>query len=173
MENDVFDHDDGVVDDEADGCGHAAESHEVKAEAGHFEKDKGNGYGYRYDETGDERGGPVAQEEDKRDGGEDESDEDRIADAVDTVADEAGLIVVGLKFNAGWKAFLQVGDFRGNGIGYGEGVAGGLPGDVEQDGALAVGGDDGVDRHNAGLDVGDVRDADGRAAGCGFDDDLR
>ena len=62
--------------------------------------------------------------------------------------------------------------FGGDGIGDGDGVAGGLARDVEQHRGLAVRRDRGVDRHGRRLDGGDVGDADGRAAGGGLDDQL-
>ena len=67
MEGDVFDDDDGVVDDEADSGGESAEGHEVEALADGPQHEKCNGDGYRNDEAGDERGGPVAEEEDEDD----------------------------------------------------------------------------------------------------------
>ena len=67
MEGDVFDDDDGVIDDEADSSGESAEGHEVKALADGPEHNKCNSNGYRNDEAGDERGGPVAEEEDEDD----------------------------------------------------------------------------------------------------------
>ena len=43
--------------------------------------------------------------------------------------------------------------------------------DVEEDGGLAVGGDDGVDGLGGGDDLGDVGEVNGHAGGRGFDGD--
>ena len=111
MEDDVFDNDNGIVDDQADGRGEAAEGHEVEAFAEQPQRQDGDGDGDGNDEAGDERRGPVAQEEEEDDAGEDESDEDGIAHAGDGVADELRLIVKEIELYAGGKLFLQFGDF--------------------------------------------------------------
>ena len=97
VKDDVFDDDDGVVDDQADGGGEAAQGHEVEAFAEDVEEDEGDGDGGGNDQAGDERGAPVAKKDDDDDGGEDEADEDGVAHAGDAFADEFGLIVVGLE----------------------------------------------------------------------------
>ena len=61
-------------------------------------------------------------------------------------------------------------DLGGDAIGHGDGVGGGLAGDVEQDGGDAVGGDGVVDGLGAGMYVGHIGDAHGSAAGSGLDD---
>ena len=172
MDDDVFNDDDGIVDDETDGGGEPAEGHEVEGLADDPEKEDCNGYGYRNDEAGDDGGGPVAEEEEEDDAGEDEADEDGIADAGDGFADELGLIVEGYEADAGREFGLKFGDLDGNGVGDLNGVGGGLAGDVEQDGGLAVGGDAGVDGEGGGLDGGDVGDADGSTTGGGLDDEI-
>ena len=59
-----------------------------------------------------------------------------------------------------------------HGVCHGDSVAGGLAGVVQQHGIFAVGGDGGVDGHDAGLDGGYVGNAHGSAGGRGFDDEL-
>ena len=169
MEGDVFDDDDGVIDDEADGGSESAEGHEVEALADGPEDDKCNSNGYRNDEAGDEGGSPVAQEEDDDDGGEDESDEDGIADAGDAVANEMGLVVEGGDGDAGGQIGAELGDGGGDFVGDGDGVRVGLLEDVEEDGGLAVGGNDGVDGLRGRDDLSDVGEVDGHAGGRGFD----
>ena len=56
MDDDVLDDDDGVVDDETDGRGEAAEGHQVEALADSPEKEDGDGDGDGDNEAGDERG---------------------------------------------------------------------------------------------------------------------
>ncbi len=171
MEHDVFDDDDGVVDDEADGCGEAAEGHQVEAGAEGVEEEEGDRDGDRDDQPRDDGRAPVAQEDHDDDGGEDDADEDGVADRGDGFADEFGLVVEGLERDAGREVFLQLHDFGGDLIGDGDGVGGGLAGDVEEDGGLAVGLDAGVDGLDGLLDVGDVGDVDGDAFGRVLDDD--
>ena len=62
IDHDVFNDHDGVVDDEPDSCGEAAESHQIEALPDDPQKENGDGYGDGYDESGDERGAPIAQE---------------------------------------------------------------------------------------------------------------
>ena len=156
VEGDVFDDDDGVIDDEADSGSESAEGHEVKALADGPEHNKCNSNGYRNDEAGDEGGSPVAQEEDDDDRGEDESDEDGIADAGDAVANEMGLVVEGGDGDAGGQIGAELGDGGGDFVGDGDGVRVGLLEDVEEDGGLAVGGNDGVDGLRGRDDLSDV-----------------
>ncbi len=62
MRHDIFEHDDGVVDDEADRGGEAAECHEVKALTGGAENDERDQKRYGNDEPSDKRGAPVTKE---------------------------------------------------------------------------------------------------------------
>ena len=108
MDDDVFDHHDGVVDDQADGGGEAAEGHEVEALADDQRKRMVTATvtGMTRPATSDER--PVAQEEEEDDAGEDEADEDGVAHAGDAFADQLGLVVEGLEVDAGGQLGLQV-----------------------------------------------------------------
>ncbi len=132
----------------------------------------GDGDGDGNDEAGDERGAPVAQEEEEDDAGEHEADEDGVANALDAFADESRLVVEGLELDAGGQLGAELRDLSRDAVGDGDGVAGGLARDVEQDCRLAVGGDEGVDRHGGCDDVGDVGDAHGSAACGGLDGEL-
>ena len=67
--------------------------------------------------------------------------------------------------DAGGQIRLELRDLGGDFVGDGDGVGGGLAGDVEQDGGAAVGGDDGVDGLGGRDDVGHVGDANGTPAG--------
>ena len=137
-----------------------------------LEEDEGDQHGDGNDEAGDERGAPVAQKDDDDDGGEDDADEDGVAHAGDAVADQLRLVIEGLEVNAGRQVGFEALDLGGDFIGDLDGVAGGLTGDVEQDGGFAVGANDGVDRLHSVLDVGDIGDFDGNAGGAVLDDDL-
>ena len=138
VEDDVFDDDDGVIDDEADGCCESAEGHEVEAFADRPKKEYRDGDGDGDDEPGNERRGPVAEEEKKNDAGEDEAYEDGVAHACDALAHDGRLVVEGSECDARGERFAELVDLRGDGVGDGDGVAGRLAGDVEQDRRLAV-----------------------------------
>ncbi len=169
MEDDVFDDNDGVVDDETNGRGEAAEGHEVEALADGPERKDGDGDGDGDDETRDEGGAPATQEEEEDDACEDEADEDGVAHAADAVANDFRLVVVGLEVHAAREFGLELRDGGGDIICDGDGVAAGLASDVEQDRRLTVSSDGGVNGQGSGDDAGHVADADGRAAVGGFD----
>src|SRR5216684_2840639 len=54
MQNNIFEDDDGVVDDQTDGGGEAAQSHQIEALIGHFQNDEGDEQSYRYDQSRDQ-----------------------------------------------------------------------------------------------------------------------
>ncbi len=154
MDDDVFDDDDGVVDDEADGGGETTERHQVEGLSDEPEEEDGDGDGDGNDEAGDERAGPVAQEEEEDDAGEDEADEDGVADAGDGLANELGLIVEGGEMHAGRELGLERGDLVGDGVGDLRrcSTVGWRVMLMRTDGR-AVGRDRGVDGHGGGYDL--------------------
>ena len=170
MHDDVLHHHDGVVDDQTDGGGEAAEGHQIEGLSDGPEKENRNRYGYRNDEAGDQRAGPVAQKEEENHAGQHKPDEDGVAHAGDGLAHQFGLVVKGGEMDPGGQGAAELRDLGGDAIGHGDGVGGGLAGDVEQDGGDAVGGDGVVDGLGAGMYVGHIGDAHGSAAGSGFDD---
>ena len=123
------------------------------------------------DEAGDERAGPVAQEEEEDDAGEDEADEDGVADAGDGLADELGLVVERREMDAGGELGLEGGISSATALATWTVLDGGLARDVEQNRGCAVGRDRGVDGHGGGHDLGDVGYADGDSGGRGLDDE--
>src|SRR6185437_12596404 len=171
VEDDVLDHDDGVVDHQADRGREDAQAHQVEAlaEGGHDHKGDEDGGGD--DQAGNQRGAPVAQEQDHHDRGQDEADEDGVADAANGLADDGGLVVEGREGDAGRQRLLEVGHFGVDLVGDGHGVAQGLAVDRQQHGGLAVGIHQRVDGLDRGRDRGDVGDADGSARGGALDDD--
>ena len=100
--------------------------------------------------------------------GEDEPDEDGIANAGDAVAHEMGLVVEGRDGDAGGQIGAELGDGGGDFVGDGDGVRVGLLEDVEEDGGLAVGGNDGVDGLRGRDDLSDVGEVDRHAGGRGL-----
>ena len=95
VQHDVLHHHDGVVDDQPDGRGQAAEGHQVEGLVQQAERDEGDRDGDRDDEPRDQRRAPVAQEQHHDAGGEDQADQDGVAHAVDGFVDEFGLVVEG------------------------------------------------------------------------------
>jgi hypothetical protein len=107
VQHDVLHHHDGVVDHQADGGGQAAQRHQVEALADQPQHQHGDRNGDRNDQAGNQRGGPVAQEEKENDAGQDQSDEDGVAHAGDAVAHQLRLIVKGSSLHAGGSLRLS------------------------------------------------------------------
>ena len=169
VHDNVFDHHDGVVDDEADGGGEAAQRHEVESFSDEPEGQHRDGDGDGNDEAGNQGGGPVAQEEKKDDAGQNYADGDGVADAGDAVAHQLRLIVKEIEFDAWRQIFAELGYLGGDRIGDGNRIARWLTGDGEEHRLFSVGSDGGVDRHS-GLHNGcHIGNADRRACGRGFD----
>ena len=83
----------------------------------------------------------------------------------DRGADEQRLVVEESQLHVRRQLVLQGLELRLQARGDVQGAAVGLAVDVEQDGFLAVGGDDVEDGLGAALDAGEIPDADGMAAG--------
>src|SRR4029077_4474638 len=169
VQNDVFDDDDGVVDDQAD-CGReTTQGHQVEAFAEDLQRNEGHENRYRDDESGDDRGAPVAQEDDEDDRGEDQAEQDGVAHAPDRLPDDDGLIVERAQFDARRQRLLDARDFGVDLVRDLHRVAVGLAVYVQQNGRFAVGVDDGVDGLDAGRDGGDIADAHRDAGRGGLD----
>jgi len=69
MDDNVFHHDDGVVDDQANGGSQAAKGHQIEGLADDPEKEDCNRNGYGNHKTCNQRTGPIAQEEEEDDAG--------------------------------------------------------------------------------------------------------
>ncbi len=172
VENDVFYDHDGVVNDEADGCGEPTEGHEVEAFAEHRHEDEGQSDRGGDHETRDERGSPIAEEDDDDDGREQHADEDGVAYALDALADEFGLVVVGFECDARGKQRAKGFDLSGDLVGDLDGVARGLTRDVEQDGWFAVGAHHGVTRFDRIFDRSHVPQVNRCPACCAFNNET-
>ena len=131
VHDDVFDHHDGVVDHKPDGCGQAPERHQVEALPDEPQHQDRHGDGDRDDKTRDQRRGPIAEEEEENDAGENETDEDRVAHAGNGIAHQLRLIVEGLEPDARRKLLPQLGHLGCDGIGHSDSVARRLPRDID------------------------------------------
>src|SRR5579871_549663 len=131
MQNDVFNHDDSVVNDHANRGGESPEGHEIEALVKHFEGDKGDGDGHRNHQTRDDRCPPIAQKNYEDDGRENKSNQDGIAHTLDGIADDNGLIIKRLNVHALWECLADGFDFCMYAVGNLHSVAIGLTIDVE------------------------------------------
>jgi hypothetical protein len=163
MDGNVLDHHDGIVDDQPDRRGQAAQGHQVEALARHAEKENGHRYGDRNDQAGDQGRSPIAKKEKQDDARQHQADENRVADTEDAFTHQLRLIVKGLGGELPGAASIAAGHLRGHAVGHRNRIARGLTGDIEQHGGFAVGRDRGVDRHGGGFYGGEVGDADGHS----------
>ena len=140
---DVLDHDDGVVNDQADRDREPAQRHQVERVAGQVEEDEGDDERER-DRQGGDQGGPEAFEEQQEDADAHEAaDDDGVAHVGDRRLDEQPLIVDGMNRNSGRSALGGVGQHALQGTRDGQRIAS-QPAEYRQgDGVLAVG----PDRH--------------------------
>ena len=159
----VLDLDGGVVDEDADGEGEAAERHDVDGLAEEAEDDDGGEDGERNGDRDDDGGAPGAEEEQDHEACEAGGD-DGLADyTVDGGADEDGLVADGCDLERSWKGELDARQDAEDALDDGEG--GGVTGleDRDERAAVAVLADD-VGLGDAAVgDVGDVLDVDGGA----------
>ena len=132
MHNDILDDNDGVVDNETDRRSEAAQRHQVETLPNDPEKENRNRDSDRYDQTGDQRRGPVTEKE-KQDGARKQKpNQNRVAHTGDAVANEFGLIVKRLQMNSRWQSLTELLDLASDSLGYRNRIAGGLSGYVEQ-----------------------------------------
>ena len=93
VHHDVFYNHDGVVDHQSDGCGESAQGHQVKALPERAQRDECDCNGGWDHQAGDNRTAPIAQEEHQNDSGQQQSNQDGIAHAVDGFFHQIRLIV--------------------------------------------------------------------------------
>ena len=146
MRHDVLDHDNRVVDHEADCRSQAAERHQVEALAEDAQRDEGDGQRGRNHQTGDERGTPIAQKQHHDERRQDEPDDHRVAHARDGVVDNLRLVVKRLQRDALRQAAPDGLDLGVHGVRDGHRVAVGLAEHVDEHRGLRVGRHDRVDR---------------------------
>ena len=104
----VFDDDDGVVDDEAGGERDAEERKRVDAEAEDLDEGKGADERDRDRDGGNDGGAPVLQEEEDDDDDDDDRFTDRRDDLVDRFADDQGGVDGDDALKPGRIGFLQL-----------------------------------------------------------------
>jgi hypothetical protein len=90
---DVLDHDDRVVDDDADGHGEAAQAHEIERVAREGQAEQRDRDREREAQRGRGRRAPLAQEQEQYQDRERAADQHRVAHALHRVAHQRGLVV--------------------------------------------------------------------------------
>src|SRR5262249_21501141 len=98
---DVLHHDDGVVDDDADGKYEAEQRQIVQRYAEHVEEGKGADQRHRDRDDRNDRSAPALQEQEYHTNHQQDRDEDRLDHFVDRFADKNGGIVDDLVLQAG------------------------------------------------------------------------
>ena len=109
---DVFDNDDGGIDQHADGDGQTAQAHEVGGQTIHAHQDEGGECRQRQHECDDQRGAQVAEEGEEQQHDEDDGFEQRLRNGTDGTADQIASIVEGFDGDAGRQRRRDLGQSR-------------------------------------------------------------
>ena len=157
--DDVFHHHDGVVDDEADSRGHAAECHDIEAAMEEFKQENSGGERRRHAEHRDEGDAAVAQEQQQHGAGEQHADQHRVAHADGGGDDEFALVIPGRDADAVRELRAVIAELRLHVARDLHGVRIGLLVDLEDNGVVAVGGDACPLRDGAEFDGRHIGDA--------------
>src|SRR6185437_4585180 len=168
--HDVLDHDDGVVDDEADGDGQRHQRQVVERVVERVHRRASAGDGDRDGDAGDQRRPEAAQEEQHHHDDQRYGDGQRVFDVGDRRADRAGAVGEHGDLDRRRQPFRQ---FRGGGadaVGGLDDIGAGLAIDIDDDGALLV--EAAGDAHVGGGvdDLGDVAEPHRGAVAIGDDE---
>ncbi len=169
---DVFDDDDGVIDDDADGEDETEEGEHVEGEAEHPHDGEGADEGDGDGQERDEGSAPALEEDEDDEGDEGDGFKEGFDDVLDAVADEGGGVVGDGIGDAGGEALFEVFHFGVDGVGGGDGVGAGELEDGQSDGGESVEVGGGGIIGGGEFDAGDVLEAGDAAVGAGFDDDV-
>ena len=169
---DVLDHDDRVVDDDADGEHHRQQRDGIGGIADGVEHDEGADQAHRHGDGRDQRRPEIAEEQVDDEDDEDEGFDQRLLDLVDRGGDEGGRIVGHLPGEAFGEGLLEVADRLLDGLERGEGIGAGRLVDADQNGRAAVQAGVAVEIGGAELEPRHVREPQHRAVGIGAQHDL-
>ena len=172
VQDDVFEHDDRIIDNQTDGGSQTAESHQIEALTREFQDDEGDEQGGGNHEAGNERCAPVTQKEYEDDGREDQTEQYRVTHAGDGFVNDGRLIVEGFDVYARGQSRANLLDLGVNFVGDVKGVAVRLAMHAEQDGGFAVGGDHGVDGSDGRRNLGNIAETNGNARCRGLHHNL-
>jgi hypothetical protein len=134
----VFQHDDGVIDDDADGQHQSEQRDVVQAVAERRHDGKGADERHRHVDHGQDHGSPVLQEQQHDEADHDDGFEQGLDDVVDRLADERGGVVSDRVLEAVGELLLKLGHLGPDAVGHVEGVGAGELVDGESDGRVAV-----------------------------------
>ena len=162
----MLDHDDGVVDDQADGGGHAAQGHDIEALAKHLQGQGGQGQDRRHDHDRHQRHADVAQEHQQHQRRQHRADGDGFGQALRRGVDQLALVVPGRDLDARRRRAPRIGEHLGDRLDDANGVAAGLLIDLDQHRVVAIGGDPHELRRAGQSHAGDVADAHDGPAGA-------
>ncbi len=171
MANDIFEDDDGVIDDEAGGESHGEEGEVIDAEPEEVHDDEGADEGEGHGEGGDEGGWEVSEEEKDDEDDEDDGEDESELDIVNAGANGAGFIGEDIEMDGWGELGTEIGEERFDGVDDGDGIGAWLFLDGKNDASSIAepAGDfiifDIID------DVGDLAEADGGSLAIG-DDEL-
>ena len=155
---DMLDHNDHVVDQQADRGGDAAQGHDVEAHAKQAQHQDGSGQRRRDGQDSDQRHAPTAQEQDQHGPRQHEADQHRVPHAAGRTSDQLALVVPVHQPNPGRQ--LEPGELVAHRGRYLHGIAVRLLIDVEQHRRAAVLDDPGPLRRHPVLHAGHVAHAD-------------
>ena len=167
----MLDDDYHIVDEQADGGGHAAQGHDVESLPENLEQERGD---CEHDRNGDRRNHrnlPAAQENQEDDCGDEHADDHGIAHAGRRSRDQFALVVPPVQMHA-FRNHLGVrGELCRDLVRDGDGIAARLLVDVEKDRLTAVSAHADPARNDRGLDACDVVQPH-YAVGPALDDDI-
>ena len=167
---DDLQHDDRVVDDDADGEREREERDRVQREAGRAHDAERADDRRRDGDRGDDRGAQVGEEHEHDDGRADGAEDEVLLHGADGVLDELGLVARDVDVVARGDALLHVRELLFDVVDDLGRVGAALLAHVEDDGGAAAFVAGGVRIGGAVLDGADVREVDRHAAGHGDDD---
>ena len=106
----VLDHDDGVVDDQPDRRGHAAQRHDVEALVQQLQHQGGDRQHHGHHHHRDQGDADVAQEHQQHQAGQHHADDDRDRQVLGRAEDQFALVVPGLDRQAGRRGGAGLGE---------------------------------------------------------------
>ncbi len=170
--DDVLEHDDGVVDDDAYRQRQCEQGDRVEREALPREERERSDDGDRNRDRGDGRAAHVAEEEQHRDAGEDRAENEVLFDRVNAVADDVGAVLDDAQAVALGQALRDRVDALAHRVHDCDRALPGLLADREQDRATPVLDRDRVRIVHAVLDARDVAEAHGVITARAYDEAL-
>mgnify|MGYP007026932923 CR=1 FL=1 len=135
---DVFDHDDGVINDDADGEHETEERQIVQRESKGLHDGQRADERHRNGEQRDDGGTPALQEKNDHEDDEQHGLDERGEHGFDRGADELGGVIIDAVVDARREALLQLGEACIHGVGGLDGVAAGELEHAQRDGVVAV-----------------------------------